>query len=89
MDGFVTEPPAQSRYILPGLTTPWISLHEILPPGRQLVEIKSKHLGEDFYSFVEGQITAEAHNAEGQLERFIYKIAFSKAMDEDLSLIHI
>ena len=85
MDGFVTEPPSQSRYIFPGLTTPWIALHDILPAGRQLVEIKSKHLGEDFYSFVEGQITIEAHNPEGQLERYIYKIAFSNAMDEDRS----
>lgn len=58
-DGFTDEKPEGASLLWPGQETPWIALHELLPPGKSQVELRANHLGEDFYSFIQAQCAEE------------------------------
>ena len=68
-NGFMTEPPSAEEKLWPGKQTPWIPLHKLLPKGRTLVELRARHLGEDFYSFAEADCAPEPDR---QVRQMIY-----------------
>lgn len=60
LNGFMQEKPKENEYLWPGHETPWIALHELLPRGVTLVELRADHFGEDFYSFVIAELSDES-----------------------------
>ncbi|MDD3927892.1 MAG: hypothetical protein PHT33_14675, partial [bacterium] len=76
--GLVRSKPVKEEFIWPGVVTPWIALHEVLSEGTHDLEIRSKHLGEDFYSFIIAEITDDPGNPERYRE-----LTFANELDED------
>lgn len=78
--GLVNEKPERGDYIWPGVETPWIPLHEILPLGKHTLEIRAKHLEADFYSFATARICEDPATFDND-----YEIIFNNELDNDRS----
>ena len=78
--GLVAEKPDKADYLWPGVSTPWIALHEVLPPGRHELALCTLHHGEPFYSFVKGEFTADP-GAVADVAAF----RFANELDDDRS----
>ena len=77
-NGLVEEMPDKADYIWPGYSSPWLTLHEILPQGLHKLGIKSIHLDEPFYSFI-SLILSPSPN-ENDLNA--YKLRFFNEIDD-------
>jgi len=78
--GFVERRPEKKDYIWPGVTTPWIALHDILLPGRHSLALRTIHHGEPFYSFVEAELTTNP-----SVPKEAWRIRFANELDLDRS----
>jgi hypothetical protein len=82
-NGLVDEMPEKANYIWPGYSSPWLAIHEILPPGMHRLGIKSIHLGEPFYSFISLTLSP-SHNKN---DSGAYKLEFFNEIDSDRSCL--
>ena len=82
-NGLVNEKPDKADYIWPGYSSPWLSLHEILPEGLHTLCIQSIHLGEPFYSFIGLTLSPEAEED----NQDAYDLIFFNEIDEDRSCL--
>jgi hypothetical protein len=82
-NGLVKEMPDKADYIWPGHSSPWLALHDILPPGLHRLGIKSIHLGEPFYSFIGLTLSPipDKHYEKS------YKLIFFNEIDSDRSCL--
>ena len=78
--GFVAQKPERADYLWPGVKTPWIALHDLLPAGRHDLAVYTLHYGEPFYSFVRADFTTDPAT---EADRFT--IRFANELDSDRS----
>jgi hypothetical protein len=78
--GLMRQKPERSDYLWPGVTTPWIALHDLLPAGRHDLALNTLHYGEPFYSFVRAEFTCDPDSG---ADRF--SIRFANELDSDRS----
>ena len=80
-DGFQTVAVSREKQLEIGESTPRIDLASILGPGCHQVALRSRHLGEKFYSFFEAQLIPD-----GDMDR-TYTIEFRNELEPDRAFL--
>lgn len=85
-NGFQTEEPPRTDFVVNGESSPWIDLKKIFGTGHHKLGIWSLHRGEKyyintpFYSFIEAEISRDSQNTD-------YTIRFINELEEDRAFL--